>query len=107
MKVLAITSCPSGVAHTYMAQEALENTFTKAGHIIKVETQGLIGVENEITAEDLVDTDYVILMKGMSLKGEDRFKGITTIRVTAGDAIKKTEQILAKLEEHYSKNRKN
>lgn len=104
MKILAITSCPSGVAHTYMAAESLENTFSKAGHEIKVETQGLIGVENEITSEDLVGTDYVILMKGMNLKGEDRFKGITTIRVTAGDAIKKADQIMKKLEEHYSKN---
>lgn len=105
MKVLAVTSCPSGVAHTYMAQEALENTFSKAGHTIKVETQGLIGIENEITNEDLAGADYVILMKGMSLKGEERFKGITTIRVTAGDAIKKTEQILTKIEEHYNKNK--
>ena len=50
MKLLAITSCPSGVAHTYMAAEALQKAAKKRGIEIKVETQGSIGVENEITA---------------------------------------------------------
>lgn len=103
MKILAITSCPSGVAHTYMAAEALIKTFTNAGHKIKVETQGLIGIENEITKEDLKGVDYVILMKGMTLKGEERFSGMKIVRINIGDAIKKTDQLLKKLEDHYNK----
>ena len=48
MKILAVTACPSGVAHTYMAAEAIENKAKARGHEIKVETQGSIGIEDEI-----------------------------------------------------------
>ena len=61
MKLLAITSCPSGVAHTYMAAEALQKAAKKRGIEIKVETQGSIGVENEITAEDVAAAEAIIL----------------------------------------------
>ncbi len=49
MKVIAVTACPSGVAHTYMAAEALEKAAKQEGIEIKVETQGSIGIENELT----------------------------------------------------------
>ena len=48
-KIVAITSCPTGIAHTYMAAEGLERGAKKLGHTIKVETQGSIGVENRLT----------------------------------------------------------
>ena len=50
MKIVAITACPTGIAHTYMAAEALEKAAIKMGHKIKVETQGAIGIENKISS---------------------------------------------------------
>ena len=52
-KIIAVTACPSGVAHTYMAAEALESAAKAKGWEVKVETQGSIGLENELTAEDV------------------------------------------------------
>ena len=48
MKIVAVTACPTGIAHTYMAAEQLEKTARKLGHAIKVETQGAMGIENEL-----------------------------------------------------------
>ncbi len=98
MKLLAITSCPSGVAHTYMAAEALEKAAKKRGIAIKVETQGSIGLENKITPEDVEEADAVILTKDMSILGEERFKNIPVVRVWIGDAIKKADAIIGKIE---------
>ena len=53
MKVVGVTACPSGVAHTYMAAEALVLAGEKAGMEVKVETQGSAGIENELTVEDI------------------------------------------------------
>ena len=86
MKFLAVTACPSGVAHTYMSAEALEKAARKHGIEIKVETQGSIGIENQITPEDLIGTDAVILTKDMPIK------------VGVSDAVKKAEAIITKLE---------
>ena len=49
MKIVAVTACPTGIAHTYMAAEMLEKTAKAAGHTIRVETQGAMGIENEIS----------------------------------------------------------
>lgn len=98
MKFLAVTACPSGVAHTYMSAEALEKAAKKYGIEIKVETQGSIGIENQITTEDLKDTDAVILTKDMPIKDEERFAGIPTVKVGVSDAVKKAEAIIVKLE---------
>lgn len=101
MNIIAVTSCPSGVAHTYMSAQAIENASKAAGHNVKVETQGSIGVENELTKDEISNADYVILTKDVALKGEERFKGKTIVRVTVGDAIKKADAIVKKLEQHY------
>ncbi|HCX65381.1 MAG TPA: PTS fructose-like transporter subunit IIB [Eubacteriaceae bacterium] len=100
MKVVAATACPSGVAHTYMAAEALEKAFKKAGHEIKVETQGSIGIENELTKADIKDADYVVLTKDMGIKAEERFEGKKIVRVSIGDAIKKSDALVKKLQAH-------
>ncbi|WP_392486228.1 PTS fructose-like transporter subunit IIB [Haloimpatiens sp. FM7315] len=101
MNILAVTSCPSGVAHTYMAAEALENAFKKNGHNIKVETQGSIGMENEIKKSEIEKADYVILTKDVAILREERFKGKPIVRVAVADAIKKADGIVKKLESHY------
>ncbi|MDP4461694.1 fructose-specific PTS transporter subunit EIIC [Staphylococcus hyicus] len=61
MKIVAVTSCPNGIAHTYMAQEKLEQAAHELGINIKVETQGGVGVENQLTAKDIEEADGVII----------------------------------------------
>ncbi|HIF9536336.1 TPA: PTS fructose-like transporter subunit IIB [Photobacterium damselae] len=102
MKLLGVTSCPSGVAHTYMAAEALETAAKAKGWDVKIETQGSIGIENEITLNEVADCDIVILTKDIAIKNEDRFKGKKIVRVGVADAVKKASQIMDKIEAHFA-----
>ncbi|EMQ0911370.1 PTS fructose-like transporter subunit IIB, partial [Raoultella ornithinolytica] len=72
-RIIAVTACPSGVAHTYMAAESLESAATAKGWQVKVETQGSIGIENELSADDVASADIVILTKDIGIKSEERF----------------------------------
>ena len=105
MKILGVTACPTGIAHTYMAAEALEKEAKSRGYEVKVETQGSIGIENEITQEDISGADLVILTKDIAIKNKERFKNIPTVNVGIGDLIKKTSALLDKIEEHLNKNK--
>lgn len=102
MKILAVTACPSGVAHTYMAAEALERAAKAKGIEIKVETQGQIGIENKITAEDVKGADIVILTKDMSIKEVERFNGVVTVKVAISDVVKKADQLIDKVVAHLN-----
>ncbi len=99
-KIIAVTACPSGVAHTYMAAEALESAAKAKGWEVKVETQGSIGLENELTAEDVASADMVILTKDIGIKFEERFAGKTIVRVNISDAVKRADAIMSKIEAH-------
>ena len=103
MKIVAVTSCPSGVAHTYMAAEALKKAAAAKGHDIKVETQGSIGIENEISAEDVKNADVVILTKDVALINVERFDGKPTVKVAISDVVKKSEKILTQIEDALAK----
>lgn len=74
MKLLAITSCPNGIAHTYMAAENLQKAADRLGVSIKVETQGGIGVENKLTEEEIREADAIIIAADRSVN-KDRFIG--------------------------------
>ena len=102
MNIIAVTACPSGVAHTYMAAEAMETKCKARGWQVKVETQGSIGIENRITTEEVANADAVILTTDMPIKEEERFKGKMIARVGIGDAIKKTDAILTRIETAYN-----
>ncbi|MBL1229804.1 PTS fructose-like transporter subunit IIB [Enterococcus sp. BWB1-3] len=99
MKLVAVTACPSGVAHTYLAAESLEVAAKKNGVEICVETQGSIGIENEISAEQVAAASAVILTNNIGIKNEERFKGKPVVRVSAGDCINKAELIIKKIQE--------
>ncbi len=98
MKIIAVTACPSGVAHTYMAAESIKKAALAKGHKIKVETQGSIGIENEITPEEVKDADVVILTKDIAIKNTERFDGKTIVKVGVSDAVKKAAVIIDKIE---------
>lgn len=101
MKLVAVTACPSGVAHTYLAAESLEIAAKKNNVEIDVETQGSIGIENELTSEQIKEA--VILTNNIGIKNEERFKGKPVVRVSAGDCINKGEAIVKKIQQKLSK----
>ncbi|WP_210619287.1 PTS fructose transporter subunit IIB [Mammaliicoccus lentus] len=98
MKVVAVTACPTGVAHTYMAQEAIEKECKKRGYEVKVETQGSMGIENEIEQEEVDEADVVILAIAIGIDGEERFEEKEeqgkVLTVDPGEMIKHPEEIL-------------
>lgn len=95
MKIVAVTACPTGIAHTYMAAEALEEAAKKKGHEIKVETRGSVGVEKELTAEDIGSADAVILACDTSVPME-RFGGKKLISVSVSQALKDADGLVDK-----------
>ncbi len=97
MKILGVTACPSGVAHTYMAADALQRACEKAGVECKVETQGSIGVENEITTQDVKDATAVVLTTNMPIKNVERFERLPKVNLSATAVIKSADAIVAKI----------
>ena len=100
--IIAVTACPSGVAHTYMAAEALESAAKAKGWQVKVETQGSIGLENELSPADVAAADIVILTRDIGIKFEERFTGKTIVRVNISDAVKRADAIMKKIESHLA-----
>jgi fructose-specific PTS system IIB-like component len=94
MKIVAVTSCPVGMAHTYMAGAALKEAAEKQGIQIKVETQGMTGISNRITAADLKDADVVILTNDVVIEEAERFEGKLTYRTTTSKIIKDSEAVI-------------
>lgn len=98
MKILAITACPTGIAHTYMAAEYLERTGELLGHTMKVETQGAMGIENRITEEDLEGAEAVIIAADIPIQGRDRFQNVPIVlEVPVQLAIKNPTEIFNRL----------
>jgi len=95
MKIIAITSCPVGMAHTYMAAKALTKFATKHGYDIKVETQGTVGVRNELTKEDIENADIFIDSADVAIIGRERFENVLTYKTSTSQVIKKTELVLS------------
>jgi PTS system fructose-specific IIC component len=95
MKFVAITSCPTGIAHTYMAAEALQVAAKEMGYDIKVETQGSVGAEDVLTQEDLAQAKAVIIAADTSVD-KSRFAGMTIIEVSTKDAIKDAKGLLTR-----------
>jgi len=94
-KIVAITACPTGVAHTFMAAEALETESQRQGHIIKVETRGSVGAKNQLTDQDIAEADLVIIAADIEVPLE-RFNGKRLYKTSTGLALKKTEQEINK-----------
>lgn len=74
MKIIGITACTAGIAHTYIVAEKIQQAATEAGHECKIETQGTIGAQNELTPEDIKAADVVILAHDIAVGGVERFK---------------------------------
>jgi len=97
MKIVAVTACPTGIAHTYMAAARLEKVAKELGHEIKVETQGALGIENKLSESDIRQAQVAILAVDISIEGRERFQAIKMIEVPLQEAIKNTRDVFAKL----------
>jgi len=97
MKIVAVTACPTGIAHTYMAAEQLEKTAKKLGHHIKVETQGAMGIENELSQADIDGAVVAIMAVDIAVEQPERFAKIRQIQVPVQDAVKNPEAIFARI----------
>ena len=99
MKIVGVAACTVGIAHTYIAQEKLENAVKKAGHEMHVETQGTIGIENELTPEQIKEADLVILAVDVKISGRERFEGKRIIQVPTEIAVKSPNKLIEKAQE--------
>jgi len=97
MKIVAVTACPTGIAHTYMAAEQLEKTARKLGHTIKVETQGAMGIEHELAQADIDSADVAIIAADIALERPERFEKIRKIEVPVQAALKHPESVFARI----------
>ena len=94
-RIVAVTACPTGVAHTFMAAEAIEEEAKKRGWWCKVETRGSVGVGNELTPEEVANADVVIVACDIDVD-LSKFAGKKMYRTKTGPALKKTAQELDK-----------
>lgn len=94
MNIIAVTACPTGIAHTYMAAAALQKTAVSLGHKIKIETQGAIGIENRIGQKEADDADFVIFAADVAVKEESRFKNKFIYRTESQKALKNPKGLL-------------
>jgi len=94
MKIIAITSCPVGMAHTYMAAAALKKAAKELGHEIKVETQGAMGIRDKITLDDIAEANIFIMAADVAVLEAERFNNIYTYETTTSKLIKKGKEVV-------------
>lgn len=96
IQILAVTGCPTGIAHTYMAAEALEKKAVELGYTIKVETRGSSGAKNVVTDEEIANAVGIIVAADTKVP-MDRFDGKKVIECKVADGINKTEQLINRI----------
>lgn len=95
-EILAITSCPTGIAHTYMAAEALEKMGEQLGHKVKVETHGSSGVKNKFTKEEIKNAKAVIIAADTKIN-LSRFDGKKLIKAKVADGINRPQELIERV----------
>ncbi len=102
LKILAITACTAGIAHTYIAKEKLENAAREMGDFIKVETQGSIGVENELKPEEIRDADIILIAADIRVN-KDRFEGKAVVEIPISMIMKSPKGMISKIHQKLGK----
>lgn len=102
MYIVAVTSCPVGIAHTYMAAANLKKEAEAKGLTIKIETQGAQGPENIITEEDIAKANGAIIASDVSIGNANRFDDVPTLECGVQEAVKDAKGIIEELLEAIS-----
>ena len=98
-KLIALCACPMGLAHTFMAAQALEEAAVEAGYEVKIETQGADGIQNRLTPQDIADADIIIHAIAITPEDNERFETRDVYEITLQDAIKNAAGTLKEIEE--------
>ena len=106
MNIVGVSACSAGIAHTYIVQEKLEQAAKAMGHTCKIETQGSIGVENQLTPEEIAAADAVLLAVDIKVSGMERFKGKPTVKESTEVATKNPVGLLKSLEKALAQQKK-
>lgn len=94
MNILAVTACPTGIAHTYMAADALRKEAHKRHITFKVETQGAMGIENPLTATDIVHCDLVLIASDIEIEQPTRFERCKVIRCSIEEVLTSVDSVM-------------
>lgn len=103
MNIVGVAACTTGLAHTYIAREKLVKAAEARGHTIKCETQGSIGIENELTASDVATADVVILAIDIAIDKMDRFAGKPVVKIGTSELMKNPIAFIQKVERAMAK----
>ncbi len=96
MKIVGITACIAGIAHTYIAKEKIITAATELGHQVKIETQGSIGIEDELTAAEIAQADVVILATDIKVS-KDRFAGKPVVEIPIHMVMKSPKSVITSI----------
>lgn len=99
MNIVGITACPTGIAHTYITKKKILDAAKECGYPCRIETQGTIGREDELTIEEIALADVVLLAVDVKISGESRFKGKPIVRCRTEDVMRNTAGFLRLIEE--------
>ncbi|MDD5791763.1 MAG: fructose PTS transporter subunit IIB [Erysipelotrichaceae bacterium] len=95
MKVVAVTSCATGIAHTYMAAEAIKKICKERGYECKVEMQGALGIENQLKESDIKNADLIVFANDVGVSKSERFNAYKSkIKQTKPHAVIKDPSII-------------
>ena len=103
MKIVGIAACTAGIAHTYIAKQKLMDAAEARGHEIHIATQGTIGTEDALLAEDIKNADCAIIAADVKISGKERFENLRTFEVPTELVIKSPNKFIQKVEEVMSK----
>ena len=100
-KIIAVTSCATGIAHSYMAAEAIKKAAKKNGWEARVEIQGALGVEGRLSEQDISESDVIVLSNDVGLTDGSRFEGFEnkTFSMTPHSIIQNPEELANKIRE--------
>jgi PTS system fructose-specific IIB component len=96
MKIVAITACPTGIAHTYMAADALRKQAKIMNIQIKVETQGAMGVENRLNSTDITYADVVLIASDIEIENRERFSASKIVNATIEEVLIDVSSVLTR-----------
>jgi PTS system fructose-specific IIB component len=96
MKIVAVTACPTGIAHTYMAADILVKEAHRRGISLKVETQGAMGIENALSVADIVNADVRVIASEIEIEEKERFKGSKVLRFSIEEVLTDVKAVMDK-----------
>jgi len=98
MKIVGVSACIAGLAHTYMAKSSLDEHAEAAGHNIKIELQGAMGIENRLTQQEIDDADIVIFAVDTNVTNRDRFDGKVILEIPTQKAMREGQKVIKEAE---------